>query len=47
MLITSHHDVLEKKVSGKQTNRSQILNYGPARQARHAKKQVAIENSVR
>ena len=34
LLIKSHHDVLIKEIHLKQKNRTQIFNYGPARQAR-------------
>ena len=38
LLITSHHDVLEKNIFWKQKNLSEILNWGPSRQARQTKK---------
>ena len=41
------HDISIKELNLKQKNQSQIFNYGPARQARQAKKKVAIENSLR
>ena len=45
LLITSHHDV-RIYIFFKQKYWSQIFNYGPPRQARQAKKRVAIKNSL-
>ena len=42
------HDVLEEKEKNlNKKNLSHIFNWGPTRQARYAKKQVALENSLR
>ena len=48
MLITSHYDVFRKKdVLENKKNWSEIFNLGPPCQARQAKKQVALEKSLR
>ena len=46
LLITSHHDVLEKKIFWKQIKQSPIFNWEPPCQACPAKQQVALENSL-
>ena len=47
LLITSQHDVLEKKFFENEKNQSEIFHWGPPRQSRQGKKQVPLEKSLR